>query len=110
MSEQNSVEEVMRDVARSIALYIITPSCYDSQFDERELAIIARLKPLLTAGRIAGVVESMAVVDAAAKRFVGNTQTDGTRSVEVYHYGIGCERAWLELKAILTEAQKAREQ
>lgn len=41
----------------------------------------------------AGMKLAAEIVGMRAKEFVGNTQKGGTRSSEVYFYGIGCERA-----------------
>lgn len=44
--------------------------------------------------------------NALAEQFVGNIQANGTRSSEIYFYGIGCERAY---QAIITTAEQLTE-
>jgi len=48
-------------------------------------------------GYRAGGLAAARIVEQMAKEFVENVQVDGTRSSEVYFYGIGCERAQIDL-------------
>jgi hypothetical protein len=51
-------------------------------------------------GYAEGYNNAILIIEGLAKQFVGNTQADGTRSSEVYFYGIGCERAVQLLKKL----------